>query len=173
MKKREMRKNSIEFFHIPFLIFKAKRKCISKKSIYLPHGAILGVDGIADGRKIIKNVTIETIKSPSSLGLVTDSYEIVYEGPTREACRRFPRNVNVHVTIALAGIGFDRTQSKIIADPSVKTNSHIVHVEGDGMNFEIHISSEANGAVTGKYTPYSAVSSMHRVLLLWLTYMEG
>ena len=135
-----------------------------KKSIYLPHGAILGVDGIADGRKIIKNVTIETIKSPSSLGLVTDNYEVVYEGPTREACRRFPRNVNVHATIALAGIGFDRTQSKIIADPSVKTNSHIVHVEGDGMNFEIHISSEATGAVTGKYTPYSAVSSMHKVL---------
>lgn len=135
-----------------------------KKSIYLPHVAILGVDGIADGRKIVKSVSIETIKSPKSLGLTTDKYEVVYDGDTRGACAAFPRNVNVHATIALAGIGFDKTHSKIVADPSVTTNSHIVRVEGEGMNFEIHISSESKGAVTGKYTPYSAVSSMHKVL---------
>lgn len=134
------------------------------KSIYLPHGAILGVDGIADGRKIVKSVTIETTKSPKSLGLTSDKYEVVYDGSTRGACAAFPRNVNVHATIALAGIGFDRTHSKIIADPSVTTNAHVVRVEGEGMNFEIHISSESKGAVTGKYTPYSAVSSMHKVL---------
>ena len=135
-----------------------------KKTIYLPHGAILGVDGIADGRKIVRSVTIETTKSPKSLGLTTDKYEVVYDGSTRGACAAFPRNVNVHATIALAGIGFDKTHSKIIADPSVTTNAHVVRVEGEGMNFEIHISSEAKGAVTGKYTPYSAVSSMHKVL---------
>ncbi len=134
------------------------------RSIYLPHGAILGVDGIADGRKIVRSVTIETIKSPKSLGLTADKYEVVYDGNTRGACDAFPRNVNVHATIALAGLGFDKTHSRIIADPSVTTNSHIVRVEGEGMNFEIHISSEAKGAVTGKYTPYSAVSSMHKVL---------
>lgn len=136
----------------------------NKKTIYLPHGAILGVDGIADGRKIIKEVSIETIKSPKSLGLTTDKYEVVYEGSTRGACEAFPRNVNVHATVALAGAGFDKTVSKIIADPSVKTNFHIIHVEGEGINFEVHVSSEAGGGVTGKYTPYSAVSSMHKVL---------
>lgn len=134
------------------------------KTIYLPHGAILGVDGIADGRQIVQEVSVETIKSPKSLGLTTDKYEVVYEGSTRGACEAFPRNVNVHATIALAGIGFDKTCSKIIADPSVNTNSHVIRVKGEGINFEIHVSSEAGGGVTGKYTPYSAVSSMHKVL---------
>ncbi|MGI6040620.1 MAG: aspartate dehydrogenase domain-containing protein [Candidatus Alectryocaccobium sp.] len=135
-----------------------------KRTIYLPHGAILGVDGIADGREIIRNVTIVTTKSPKSLGLDSDKLEVVYEGSTRGACSAFPRNVNVHATVALAGIGFDRTCSKIIADPSVNTNAHVIHVEGEGIDFEIHVSSTAGGAVTGKYTPYSAVASMHKVL---------
>jgi len=36
--------------------------------IYIPHGAILGLDGIYDARPILRNVTIETIKNPNSLG---------------------------------------------------------------------------------------------------------
>lgn len=135
-----------------------------KKTIYLPHGAILGVDGIADGRAIINKVTIVTTKSPKSLGLDSDKLEVVYEGSTRGACKAFPRNVNVHATCALAGIGFDKTYSKIVADPSVSTNAHVIHVEGEGIDFEIRVSSASKGAVTGKYTPYSAVASMHKVL---------
>ena len=44
------------------------------KTIYLPHGAILGVDGIADGRQIVQEVSVETIKSPKSLGLTTELF---------------------------------------------------------------------------------------------------
>lgn len=133
-------------------------------TIYLPHGAILGVDGIADGNKIIKQVMIETIKSPKSLGREDKKRAVVYEGCTRGACSAFPRNVNVHATIALAGIGFDKTRSRIISDPAVTTNLHIIRVKGEGIDFTINVSSEAGGEVTGEYTPYSAVSSMHKIL---------
>ena len=135
-----------------------------KKTLYLPHGAIIAIDGISAGKKLLKEVTIETIKSPKSLGLTSDKYEVVYEGSTRGACKEFPRNVNVHATIALAGLGFDNTCSKIIADPAVKTNTHLIYVEGEGINFKIDVSSITTGGVTGKYTPYSAVNSMHKIL---------
>lgn len=147
--------------------FYAHVKEMAKKygrTIYLPHGAILGIDGIADGKAVIESVEIETIKSPKSLGLTEDRKGVVYEGSTRGACKAFPRNVNVHAAVALAGLGFDNTVSRIIADPSVSTNSHVITVKGEGINFQINVSSEAKGAVTGKYTPYSAVSSMHKVL---------
>lgn len=76
----------------------------------------------------------------------------------------YPRNVNVHATVALAGLGFDRTRSAIISDPAVHTNSHKILVDGEGIHFELNVSSFANGGVTGKYTPYSAVGSLRRVL---------
>lgn len=132
--------------------------------IYLPHGAILGLDGIFDGRSIIHSVSIETTKNPASLGRTDTQRTVLYEGPTREACGLFPRNVNVHAAIALAGIGFDRTISRIVADPAVHTNTHIIRVEGEGISFCLNVSSFSTGGVTGAYTPVSAQGSLRRVL---------
>ena len=133
-------------------------------TIYLPHGAILGLDGIFDGRSELTEVTIETIKSPASLGRNDTEYTVLYDGPSRKATELYPRNVNVHAAIALAGIGFDKTHSRIIADPSVNTNTHLIHLLGKGIDFTIRVSSFSEGGVTGKYTPLSACGSLDRVL---------
>ena len=136
-------------------------------TVFIPHGAILGLDGIRDGRDIIHEVSIVTTKSPKSLGLgdagITEP-TVVFEGSTREACGKFPRNVNVHAAVALAGIGFDATCSKIVADPSVSTNAHVITVKGEGIDFEIHVSSFTTGGVTGIYTPLSACGSVDRIV---------
>lgn len=105
-------------------------------------------------------MTVETVKSPTSLGRQDNRRSVVYEGPTREACVHFPRNVNVHAAVALAGIGFDRTISRIISDPEVSTNAHRISLSGDGISITLDISSYAAGAVTGAYTPYSACGSL-------------
>jgi aspartate dehydrogenase len=134
------------------------------RHIYLPHGAILGIDGIFDGRKLLTAVSIETVKNPKSLRRSDAERTIVYEGSTRNACELYPRNVNVHATVALAGIGFDKTQSRIISDPSVNTNTHLICVDGEGFHFKLFVSSFSTGGVTGKYTPYSACGSLNRIL---------
>jgi aspartate dehydrogenase len=133
------------------------------RKVFLPHGAILGLDGLVDAGPTLKSVVITTTKSPASLGLPPDAYKVVFEGPTREACAKFPRNVNVHAATALAGLGFDRTVSRIVADPAVTTNSHMVEAEGSGYRFRIEVSSEAGGKVTGAYTPQSALSTLQRI----------
>lgn len=135
-----------------------------KKNIYIPHGAVLGMDGIFDGRKVWTQVTIETIKNPKSLGRDDKERSVLYDGPTREACHLFPRNVNVHATIAMAGIGFDKTRSRIISDPAVSTNAHNITLKGDGIEICFQVSSFAAGAVSGAYTPYSACGSLERIL---------
>lgn len=132
--------------------------------LYIPHGAILGLDGICDARPLLKRVTIDTIKSPASLGRGDNERQVVYDGPTRGACVEYPRNVNVHAAVAIAGIGFDDTQSRIISDPAVTTNSHTICVEGDGISFRLEISSTSSGGITGRYTPVSACGSLNRVL---------
>lgn len=136
----------------------------NRKRIYFPHGAILGLDGIFDGRDIISEVSVTTTKNPKSLARNDEDYTVLYEGPTRKACELYPRNVNVHAEIALAGIGFDRTVSKIISDPSVHTNTHIIKIKGEGIDFEIKVSSFSTGGVTGVYTPLSACGSLDRLL---------
>ncbi|MFI3214813.1 MAG: aspartate dehydrogenase domain-containing protein [Eubacteriales bacterium] len=133
-------------------------------NIYIPHGAILGIDGIFDAHDIWSKVHIVTTKSPKSLGRSDEERTVLYDGPTRDVCSQYPRNVNVHACIALAGIGFDRTHSTIIADPAVDTNAHIITIKGDGIDITMDISSYANGAVTGAYTPYSACGSLDRIL---------
>jgi len=134
-----------------------------QRRVFLPHGAIIGIDGLVDAGATLKSVTVTTTKSPASLGLPPECYKVVYEGPVREACAKFPRNVNVHAAIALAGLGFDRTVSRIVADPAVSTNSHLVEVKGAGYQFRIEVSSEAGGKVTGAYTPQSALSTVRRL----------
>ncbi len=134
------------------------------RKIYLPHGAILGVDGIADGSALLTEVSIVTTKSPQSLGRSDTERTVVCECSTREACALYPRNVNVHATVALAGIGFDRTRSVVVSDPAVNTNTHVIDLKGDGIHFCLEISSFSTGGVTGKYTPYSACASLARVL---------
>ncbi|MCI8454492.1 MAG: DUF108 domain-containing protein [Lachnospiraceae bacterium] len=148
----------------------AWRECVEKAaaahgtSIYLPHGAILGLDGISDGQSVLTEVSIETIKNPKSLGREDTVRTVVYEGPTREAAGLYPRNVNVHAAVALAGLGFDKTHSKIISDPDVNTNTHLIHLVGQGIDFTLRVSSFSEGGVSGKYVPLSACGSLDRVL---------
>ena len=132
--------------------------------VFLPHGAILGIDGIGDGRALIHQISITTTKNPASLGRTDTERTVIYDGNTRGACEAYPRNVNVHATVALAGVGFEKTHSVLIADPSVDSNTHRIVVDGAGIHFDLTISSQSTGGVTGKYTPYSAVASMHRIL---------
>ena len=147
--------------------FEAKVSELHKKyghCVYIPHGAILGIDGIFDGRKVWNEVSIVTTKSPKSLGRTDTERTVVYDGPTRGVCPLYPRNVNVHACIALAGIGFDKTHSTIISDPAVSTNAHLITLKGNGMDITMDISSYAAGAVTGAYTPHSACGSLDRLL---------
>ncbi|MHD0318230.1 aspartate dehydrogenase domain-containing protein [Fusobacterium sp. THCT1E2] len=156
---------SVTAFSDDNFVTKVKYLCSKyKRHIYFPHGAILGMDGLFDARSIINSVTIETIKSPKSLGRDDTERTVVYEGTTREACQLYPRNVNVHATVALSGIGFDKTYSRIISDPAVTTNTHNICIKGDGISFTLNISSFSTGGVTGFYTPISACGSLDRIL---------
>lgn len=138
----------------------------SNRRIWFPHGAVLGLDGIFDGRKFIDTVEITTVKHPRNLGLTDaamDEPEVMYQGSTRGACGRFPRNVNVHAAVALAGIGFDDTVSKIVADPHTDRMRHRIEVTGTGLAWTIDIESRSVGAVTGSYTPESAYQTVRRL----------
>ncbi len=138
------------------------------QKIFLPHGAVLGLDGLRDGRSLLDRVSITSTKHPQNLGIIDSKNkkpEVVFEGSTLDACKKFPRNVNVHAAVALAGIGFEATRSIVIADPNTKIMHHRIEVQGRGLNWNLEIESFAAGKVTGSYTPESLYQSVVTILL--------
>lgn len=138
--------------------------------LYVPHGAILGTDGLQDARDALDEVRIETRKNPSNIDFSFTDIDgeieektILYSGAARGICEEFPRNVNSHATVALAGLGFDETESMLIADPSTSEAVHRITAEGDGTRLEIERASAIEG-VTGDYTLYSIWGSVQRAI---------
>jgi aspartate dehydrogenase len=122
------------FLADPSLISLADKAGIN---LYLPSGAIAGVDGIlaaATGK--ITSLTLTTSKPPSGLKgtsadeKASDRRTVLFEGSPREAYKKFPRNINVAATLLMAS-HYPRIKVKIVLDPAIKRNVHRVELESD------------------------------------------
>ena len=111
--------------------------------VYLPSGALAGIDGIkAASQGKLHSVTLTTRKPPSAFagapGVLRrksrwnhpSKPRLLFKGPAERAVREFPQNINVAATLSLAGIGPARTKVRVIADPSLKENIHEVEATG-------------------------------------------
>ncbi|MCU0638109.1 MAG: aspartate dehydrogenase [Methanothrix sp.] len=111
--------------------------------VYLPSGAIAGLDGLKSASVGgISRIALTTTKNP--LGLSGAPYilekgidlsalsrpTLIFEGSALEAVKAFPANVNVAATIYLAA-GKNHVQVKVVADPKIQINRHEITVEGD------------------------------------------
>jgi len=109
-------------------------KMVAQKNnakIRIPSGALCGIDGVLAGYYAgIDEVVLETTKNPKNLGLSAKKPTVVFEGFAKEAVKQFPKNINVSAILSIAGIGFEKTKVRIIADPNVQRNSHRVIVSG-------------------------------------------
>lgn len=106
----------------------------SKQKIYLPSGAIGGLDIVQNANILggVEKVTLVTRKPAASLvDYPVETEELIFEGSAGEAIRAFPKNINVSIILSLAGIGMEQTKVQIIADAAATSNSHSVTVEGD------------------------------------------
>lgn len=114
------------------------------RKVYVPSGAIVGLDNIRSAAMgHIDEVTLTTRKPPLSFegAPLVEKKKIdlsslkkpllLYEGPARDAVKLFPQNVNVSASLSLAGIGADKTKVRIVTDPKAKEISHEIHVKGD------------------------------------------
>ena len=135
------------------------------RKIYIPSGAIGGVDAISSADGKINSVLLETVKDPKSLGREDKKRTVVFEGSAREACRLYPKNVNVSATLSLAGIGFERTRVRIISDPKAKRNIHNITVkaESGSMSFRFENEPFAENPKTSALAALSAISRIRKI----------
>lgn len=140
-----------------------ERKC----KIYLPSGAVCGIDGIKAAKAdVVDEVTLVTTKSPASLDRVLEKRTIIFEGTARDAVKEFPKNINVAACLSLAGIGFDKTRVKIVADPVVKYNSHKILAHGKFGRLRAEVENLPNpGNPRSSYlASLSAIATLRRAI---------
>ena len=123
-----------------------------KSQVTLIPGAIAGIDALsAAGAGGVDTVTYVGRKPPlawtgtpaEELIDLNDvrSPTTIFSGNARAAARTFPKNANVAAMIALAGIGFERTEVTLVADPTVSNNTHTVHAKGRFGELQITVSA--------------------------------
>jgi aspartate dehydrogenase len=120
--------------------------------LYVPSGGIAGLDALKAAYLAgVDEVTIAVAKPPAAwkdipyvlekgidLGQITRACTL-FEGPAREGVPLFPANVNIAAALSLAGIGFDRTRLKVVADPGLTRNTHFIEIRGASGSISVKV----------------------------------
>jgi aspartate dehydrogenase len=142
--------------------------------LQLPAGAVGGLDLLGAARLAgIDTLTYVSRKPPLAwrgtpaedlidLGAVT-AETAFYEGTARAAARDYPKNANVAAAIALAGVGFERTQVKLVADPAAGGNTHEIVLHSACA--DMHLRIEGRAAPSNPKTSQTTGFSLARLVL--------
>lgn len=144
--------------------------------IILATGALLGLDAVrAAAIGTIHSVRMVTRKPVKSLikaeHVVRNNIDLsnltgplkIFEGSAREGAIAFPANVNVAAALGMAGVGPERTQLEIWADPALERNTHRITVDSDSARFELAIENipTLENPGTGRITAQSIVAALN------------
>jgi aspartate dehydrogenase len=128
------------------ILLESLKSAAEKKGcrIHLPSGGIGGLDALQammQGR--VEEVVMTSRKPPvawknipfvEKMGVDLDKLtikEVLYEGSAQGCVKKFPQNINIAAALSLAGIGFEKTNIRIVADPSVNKNTHEIVIKGE------------------------------------------
>ncbi len=125
-----------------------------RSQLFIPAGALAGIDALAAAKHSgVSRVTYIRRASPSTwvksgalsaeIAQSLGEARTIFEGSAREAAVRYPKNANVAATVALAGLGFDRTGVTLIADPAASANVHTIVAEGEFGSLRTELSARA------------------------------
>jgi aspartate dehydrogenase len=131
--------------------------------LWIPSGAVAGIDGLLAARTAgLRRVTYTSVKPPVAWNRTRGERTMFFEGSAREAAIQYPQNVNVGATVALAGLGLDRTRVKLVSDPDASGPLGIVEAEGDfGMfRFEILAYASPRNPKTSLLTAHSVIMAL-------------
>jgi aspartate dehydrogenase len=142
-------------------------------SMLLPAGAVGGIDALGAARLAgLERVTYRARKPAMAwsgtaaeelLNLAElKSAECFYQGSAREAALLYPKNSNVAATVALAGLGLDRTSVELIADPAATDNIHEIDVDAKSGSFQIRLAGRplADSPKTSALAAYSVAKCL-------------
>ena len=141
----------------------------------VPSGGIGGLDALKAACVAgVEEVTIAVTKPPAAwkgiayvekLGVDLDGLRkprVLFDGTAREGVPHFPANVNIAAVLSMAGIGFDKTRLKVVADPALKHNTHYIDIKGRTGNISIKLENvpAPDNPKTAWLACYSALAAL-------------
>jgi len=150
--------------------FRCKLKKIAKEKnckIYIPSGAICGIDGILSaGIGGVDEVTLVTTKPPESFGKSYNTRTVIFKGIAKDAVKKFPANINVAASLSLAGKGFNKTNVQIVADPVVSRISHkiLAHGKFGRLRVELENMPNPNNPGSSYMASLSAIATLKKII---------
>ncbi|WP_456455621.1 aspartate dehydrogenase [Methanopyrus sp.] len=133
--------------------------------LHVPSGAVGGLDVLRALRGRVREVTLTTIKHPKALNEDVSERTVLYEGSVRDAVRKFPKNINVAAAVSLAVGDPSLVTVRIVCDPEVSVNTHVIEVESSAGTYRFELKNEAlpNNPKTSAVAAYSAVALIERM----------
>ena len=148
-----------------------------KKKVYLPSGAIAGLDAIKSVKDELESVILVTTKHPHSLkgAKFFESSDVnleeikqsttIFEGDASEAVKLFPANINVAALLSLTGLGSQKTNVRIVADPNTDKNTHSIEANGTFGKLSIKVENipDQNNPKTSRLAILSAIERLRQI----------
>jgi aspartate dehydrogenase len=145
--------------------------------LYVPSGGIGGLDALkAACLAGVDEVEIRVTKPPRAwksidyverLGVDLDGMSaatVLFDGSARDGVPHFPANVNIAAVLSMAGIGFDRTHLKVVADPALTLNTHYITIRGRSGTISVKFESVPfpDNPKTAMLAAYSALAAFRQ-----------
>jgi aspartate dehydrogenase len=121
----------------------------------------------AAARGGLDDVFVEQRKAP--VALLPDEPEIesareLFAGSAADAAQRFPTTMNIVAAVALAGVGFEKTRCRVVADPDVSGARVSVQARGAFGQLELSMDLVASSnAQTSALTAMSVVATLEGI----------
>ncbi|MGQ9726861.1 MAG: aspartate dehydrogenase [Candidatus Bathycorpusculaceae bacterium] len=139
---------------------------LKSNKIHIPSGAIGGLDAISSAALAgISEALLTTRKNPLSFGRSDKKEVTVYEGPAEEAVKKYPENINVAATLALA-VQPAKLMVRIVSDPKVERNIHEIKIKwkhGE-MLFKFINETHPENPKTSALAAWSAINLLKNIL---------
>lgn len=139
-------------------------------------GAMGSLDLLAIAREEgLERVVYRQLKSPAMWKLTPAAgfadldaireRTVFFKGSVRDVAKHFPDNLNTSIGVALAGLGLDRTEAELVADPVLSETAHELDVYAAAGNATLRLGGRSVGLGDPiDYTTFSLMRLLKRRL---------